>query len=207
MTAQEARVAEAVTAQEARVAEAVTAQEARVGNAVSEQGKRLEEAVDSLGRKIGHTADIQVGQIISSFAAQERQMNLALDSFAHGMEERIYAMRQMQESFDAALRQGMTSIHAMAEETCQNLKKQAGWMETVNGAVYDKMDEMSGTVERLGRHMEANIESMDKIIRNLYEESDIRMQAAARQAKAGSGEIFQEIEEEGEKLEADKKIP
>ena len=205
--AQEARVAEAVTAQEARVAEAVTAQEQRVGNAVSEQGKRLEEAVDSLGRKIGHTADVQVGQIISSFAAQERQMNLALDSFAHGMEERIYAMRQMQESFDAVLRQGMTSIHAMAEETCQNLKKQAGWMETVNGAVYDKMDEMSGTVERLGRHMEANIESMDKIIRNLYEESDIRMQAAARQAKAGSGEIFQEIEEEGEKLEADKKIP
>ena len=207
VTAQEARVAEAVTAQEARVAEAVTAQEQRVGNAVSEQGKRLEEAVDSLGRKIGHTADVQVGQIISSFAAQERQMNLALDSFAHGMEERIYAMRQMQESFDAVLRQGMTSIHAMAEETCQNLKKQAGWMETVNGAVYDKMDEMSGTVERLGRHMEANIESMDKIIRNLYEESDIRMQAAARQAKAGSGEIFQEIEEEGEKLEADKKIP
>ena len=207
VTAQEARVAEAVTAQEARVAEAVTAQEQRVENAVSEQGKRLEEAVDSLGRKIGHTADIQVEQIISSFAAQERQMNLALDSFAHGMEERIYAMRQMQESFDAALRQGMTSIHAMAEETCQNLKKQAGWMETVNGAVYDKMDEMSGTVERLGRHMEANIESMDKIIRNLYEESDIRMQAAARQAKAGSGEIFQEIEEEGEKLEADKKIP
>ncbi len=204
---QEMRAAQWAEAQEARLAAAVTAQEQRVGNAVSEQGKRLEAAADGLGRKIGHTAEVQTQQIISSFAAQEKQMNLALDSFAQGMQERIHAMRQMQESFDAALRQGMTAIHAMAEETCRELKEQAGQgMEAVNGAVYDKIGEISGTVENMSRHVEENIKSMDKIIRNLYEESD-RRQAAARQVKTESRAIGQETEGEGEKLEEDKEIP
>ncbi len=204
---QEMRAAQWAEAQEARLAAAVTAQEQRVGNAVSEQGKRLEAAADGLGRKIGHTAEVQTQQIISSFAAQEKQMNLALDSFAQGMQERIHALRQMQESFDAALRQGMTAIHAMAEETCRELKEQAGQgMETVNGAVYDKIGEISGTVENMSRHMEENIKSMDKIIRNLYEEPD-RRQAAARQVKTESRAIGQETEGEGEKLEEDKEIP
>ncbi len=203
---QEMRAAQWAEAQEARLAAAVTAQEQRVGNAVSEQGKRLEAAADGLGRKIGHTAEVQTQQIISSFAAQEKQMNLALDSFAQGMQERIHAMRQMQESFDAALRQGMTAIHAMAEETCRELKEQAGQgMEAVNGAVYDKIGEISGTVENMSRHMEENIKSMDKIIRNLYEESD-RRQAAARQVETESRAIGQETEGEGEKLEEDKEI-
>lgn len=204
---QETRTVQWAEAQEARLAAAVTAQEQRVGNAVSEQGKRLEAAADGLGRKIGHMAEVQTQQIISSFAAQEKQMNLALDSFAQGMQERIHAMRQMQESFDAALRQGMTAIHAMAEETCRELKEQAGQgMEAVNGAVYDKIGEISGTVENMSRHMEENIKSMDKIIRNLYEESD-RRQAAARQVKTESRAIGQETEGEGEKLEEDKEIP
>ena len=204
---QEMRAAQWAEAQEARLAAAVTAQEQRVGNAVSEQGKRLEAAADGLGRKIGHTAEVQTQQIISSFAAQEKQMNLALDSFAQGMQERIHALRQMQESFDAALRQGMTAIHAMAEETCRELKEQAGQgMEAVNGAVYDKIGEISGTVENMSRHVEENIKSMDKIIRNLYEESD-RRQAAARQVKTESRAIGQETEGEGEKLEEDKEIP